>query len=209
MDSLPGNSHAGKEKETKKLERVTMSDVTRLKQPLGRRFLNTFIAGDPKQVTRDVIFDVLIPAARDLLTDVATRAVEQLIHGDSRTSRARANRPSGTNGYVSYNRFSSSTGSSILNRREEERRPLTREIPSVDDLVIGTRAEAEVIIDRMFDIVNRWEQASVHDLYELVGITGEPIHQNWGWTNMEGANFRRVGTGQYLLILPKIEHLKK
>ena len=198
----------GKEKETKQLERVTMNEVTRRKQPLGRRFLSTFIAGDPKKVTQDVIMEVLIPAARDLITDVVTRAFEQWVYGDSKSARSRPSRPSGTGGYVSYNRFSSSSGSSILNRREEERRP-SRDIPSVDDLVVGTRAEAETVIDRMFDIVNRWEQASVHDLYELVGITGEPIHQNWGWTNMEGSNFRRVGTGEYLLIFPKIEYLKK
>ena len=204
---LPSNSNAGRDREAKNLERVTMNEVTRRKKPIMQRLVSTFIAGDPKQAAQSVIFDVFIPAARDLIADMVTRGFEEWFYGDHRTARSRtANRPSGANGYVSYNRFSSSTTSTPIHRREEERRP-ARSVNSIDDLVVATRAEAETIIDRMFDIVNRWEQATVHDLYELVGITGEPIDTKWGWTSMEGATFRRIGNG-YLLVLPKIEPLK-
>lgn len=206
---LPGNSNVGKDRENKNLEQITVNEVTRRKKPLGQRLLGTFIAGDPKQAIQDVIFDVMVPAARDMLVDGFTRGFEQWFYGDNRSARARgASRPSGGNGYVSYNRYASSAPSSSLARREEDRTAkVPRNVHSPDDLVVGTRAEAETIIDRMFDIVNRWEQATVHDLYELVGITGEPIDQKWGWTSMEGATFRRIGSG-YLLVLPKLEPLR-
>lgn len=204
---IPSNSNVGKEREQKSLEKVTTGEVTRRKQPLTRRFLSTFVAGDPKKVVQDVIFDVLIPAARDMIIDGVTRGFEQWVYGDNRMSRTRANsRPSGANGYVSYNRFASST---VPSRRDDDRqaaRP-AKNANSVDDLIVGTRVEAQAIIDRMFDIVNRWEQASVHDLYELVGVTGDPIDTKWGWTSMEGATFRRINDG-YLLMLPKLEPLR-
>lgn len=207
---LPGNSNVGKDREHKKLEQITVNEVSRRKKPLGQRLFSTFIAGDPKQVVQDVIFNVMIPAARDMIVDAATRGFEQWFYGDDRTARSRStSRPSGGNGYVSYNRFASGTPTSALARRDDVRpgnRP-ARDMHSPDDIVVGTRAEAEMIVDRLFDIVNRWEQATVHDLYELVGITGEPIDQKWGWTSMEGATFRRIGTG-YLLVLPKLEPLR-
>lgn len=206
---LPGNSNVGKDREQKKLEKITTSEVTRRPQPISKRFLSTFIQGDPKQALQNAVFDVFLPAAKDMIVDMFTRGVEEWIYGDNRTARSRTpNRPSGSNGYVSYNRYSSGTPSSVLGRREEERPNRSiRNTHSPDDLVVGTRAEAESIIDRMFDIVNRWEQATVHDLYELVGITGEPIDHKWGWTSMEGATFRRIGNG-YLLVLPKLESLR-
>lgn len=207
---LPSNSNVGKDREHKDLTQITVNEVTRRKKPLGQRLLSTFIAGDPKQAFQDVIFDVMLPAARDMVIDGFTRGVEQWFYGDARTARSRnTSRPSGTNGYVSYNRFASNTQGSTVARRDEDRSPkVPRNVASPDDLVVGTRVEAESIIDRMFDIVSRWEQATVHDLYELVGITGEPIDQKWGWTNMEGATFRRIGSG-YLLVLPKLEPLRQ
>lgn len=207
---LPGNSNVGKDRTDKNLEQITVNAVSRRKKPLGQRFFSTFVAGDPKKVVQDVILDVLMPAARDMIADVVTRGFEQWIYGDSRTARSRTgSRPGGTNGYISYNRYSANTPASMSPRREEDRGSsrAARNATSLDDLVVGTRAEAETIIDRLFDIVSRWEQATVHDLYELVGITGEPIDQKWGWTSMEGSTFRRIGTG-YLLVLPKIEPLR-
>jgi hypothetical protein len=204
---LPSNSNTSRAPKPEKLERITTGEVTRRKKPLGSRLLGAFIAGDPKQAATNAIFDVFLPAAKDMIVDMFTRGVEEWFYGDARSARSRTpNRPTGGNGYVSYNRFSSPATSA---RREEGRsfgRP-NRLAETLDDLVVGTRAEAESIIDRMFDIVGKYEQATVHDLYELVGITGEPIDTKLGWTSMEGATFRRIGNG-YLLLLPKIEHLK-
>jgi len=62
--------------------------------------------------------------------------------------------------------------------------------------------EAEEVIDRMFDLVSRYEVVTVADLYELVGVSGEYTDAKWGWTDLRGAAAMRIRDG-YLLDLPR------
>jgi len=75
-----------------------------------------------------------------------------------------------------------------------------------DEIVLATRAEATEVIDRLFDLVSKYEQASVSDLYDLVGLEATYADEKWGWRDVRGAGAVRVGGG-YLLDLPKPEQL--
>jgi hypothetical protein len=55
--------------------------------------------------------------------------------------------------------------------------------------------------------VSQYEQATVNDLYELVGVSGNFTDENYGWTDIRGAGITRI-RGGYLLDLPKAELLK-
>ena len=71
-----------------------------------------------------------------------------------------------------------------------------------DEIVLETRAEAEEVIDRLFDLVSRYESATVADLYELVGLPSSHTDHKWGWTDVRGAGATRTRDG-YLLDLPE------
>lgn len=75
-----------------------------------------------------------------------------------------------------------------------------------DEIILATRVEAEEVVDRLFDLVGRYESASVSDLYSLVGISGNFTDEKWGWTDLRGAGVERVRNG-YLLDLPRPEPL--
>lgn len=207
MEDLPSNSRNSRGAEEKKIEKITSGEVKRVRKPLHRRLIETFAFGDPKQVAQQVLFEVLVPAAKDLAADAFNQMVDRyLFSGDSRPRTSRGySRPSGSGGYVSYNRFSSQ--SSAPQRRDDDRGRPSRSAIEIDDLYTETRAEAREVIDRMFDIVDRYRQATVHDLYELMGISPEPIHHKWGWTDMQGSSVRQTSRG-YLLVLPDISPLK-
>jgi hypothetical protein len=70
-----------------------------------------------------------------------------------------------------------------------------------DEIVLQSRTEAEEVIDRLFDLVSRYDTATVADLYELVGIQGSHTDHKWGWTDLRGADVSRTRDG-YLLDLP-------
>ena len=76
-----------------------------------------------------------------------------------------------------------------------------------DEIVLGSRAEAEEVIERMFDIVGRYTTATVADLYELVGVRSTHVDQKWGWSDMRGAGVTRVRDG-YLLELPDVQPME-
>jgi hypothetical protein len=72
--------------------------------------------------------------------------------------------------------------------------------------VLDQRAEAEEVIDRLFDVVSRYGSASVADLYELVGLDSTHTDHKWGWEELTGAGVSRI-RGGYLLDLPEPEPL--
>jgi hypothetical protein len=211
MDNYPSNSRTAKapeeETEPKKINSVVTGEVTRRKKPLGKRFTETFVGGDISTVANYVVLEVLIPAAKDMMSDAVSQGIDRMLFGESRgSSRSRSSRPSGTNGYVSYNRMGAKPPSREgLN--EFARRPERRSSHDFDEIILATRAEAEEVIDRLFDLVNQYQQATVADLLELVGVSSNHVDHKWGWTDIRGAGVTKIRNG-YLLDLPKPESIQ-
>jgi hypothetical protein len=211
VEEFPTNSHRAKkginEDQPKKIEKVVVGSVVRQKKPLGRRFLDTFFGGDAQGVVGYVMMDVLIPAAKDMIADAVTTGIERMIFGEVRsTSRRSSIRSNPSGGYVSYNRFSSGQTAG----RREDPRDISRRARSshdFDEIILATRVEAQEVIDSLFDLISNYEAATVSDLYELVGVSGNYTDEKWGWTDIRGAGVTRVRNG-YLLDLPRPEQLK-
>ena len=203
----PSNRHSQPkdDKNTdKKIEAVVSGEVVRRKKPLRKRFSETFVGGDARSVASYVFLDVLIPAAKDMVADAMSMGVEKMLYGDVRSSSRRPRGANTNTGYVSYNRFGSS------NTRPEPRVPnpsrRSRANHDFDEIILATRVEAEEVVDRLFDLVSRYEVATVSDLYELVGVAPNYTDDKYGWTDIRGAGVQRVRNG-YLLDLPKPEPL--
>lgn len=187
----------------KKVEKITEGTVVRRKKSLGKRFKEVFVSGDSKSVGHYVLLEVLLPAVKDMIADVASTYVDRTLFGEGRSGHRRPGmshaRPTGTPGYVSYNRFGPA-GS-----REDARPSLSRQARathSFDELVIATRVEAEAVISSLYDLLEKYQQATVEDLYDLVGETPQYTDSKWGWTDLRTAGVTRSGGG-YLLALPK------
>ena len=203
---FPPNSEASKSRpvEDKDVKRVTTKEPVRRKKSLRKQFSETFVAGDAKSAIRYAALDVLLPAARDTIVETLQQYVEKLFMGDSRR-RFRGSTPpqSGPTGYVSYNRLSPSTRIAgpgrVMSRQARARH-------NFDEIVLEERAEAEEVIDRLFDLVSRYESASVADLYELVGLESSHTDNKWGWTDVRGSGVTRTRDG-YLLDLPEPQPL--
>lgn len=218
MDDFPSNSHKSRtpspvdEKRVapepeKRVEKIVEGTVIQRKKPLGRRFMETFFSGDAHGVVSYIIVDVLLPAAKDTVADAVSQGFERLLFGEVRsTSRRTGARPSGSSGFVSYNRYSSSSPARREEPRGREISPRARATHDFDEIILATRSEAEEVVGRLFDVVARYEAATVADLYELLGLTAKFTDDKWGWTDLRGAGVTRVRNG-YLLDLPRPEPL--
>lgn len=213
MENYPSNSNKAKDPvedrtETKKIESVVTNEVARRKTPLGKRLAETFIGGDAKSVAGYVVLEVLVPAAKDMIADAFSQGVERMIYGEVRsTSRRTGVRPGGTNGYTAYNRITQSNNKPRSGLDEFSKRDPSRKARSnhdFDEIVIATRVEADLVLQRMYDILEQYDTATVADLYELVGITPAYTDGKWGWSALPGAGITRIREG-YLLDLPKPE----
>ena len=71
----------------------------------------------------------------------------------------------------------------------------------VSDVILATREEADKVIERLIDILEKYDVASLADLYDLLGLQTSPIDNKWGWTYLGSVQVRQIRQG-YLLDLP-------
>lgn len=215
MEEFPSNSQRSKEEppeQSKRVEKIVTGQVIHRKKPLGKRFSEIFFGGDAKGVGNYVLMDVIIPAVKDTVVDALTQAVERIFFGENRPANRRgSSTPRPSYGHVNYTNYSGKTRPEP--RREEARTYSSRRAAgthSIDEIILATRIEAEEVVDRLGDLIEKYESASIADLYELVGLTGNFTDNKWGWTSMQGAGVARTRNGgapAYLLDLPKPEPL--
>lgn len=203
-EEFPPNSDRSKlgEYEEKKVERVTTSEPIRKKKGLGKQFKNTFFGGDAKTAMQFVIFGVMVPAAKEAIVDAVREGVERIVFGDTRSKRGAPS--SGPAGYIAYNRYAPSGPGPAAPPRTLSRRARARH--DFGEIVLTSRAEAEEVIDRLYDLIGKYEVATVADLYDLVGLDSTHADYKWGWSDIRGAGVARVRSG-FLLDLPDPEPL--
>lgn len=69
------------------------------------------------------------------------------------------------------------------------------------DIILPSRNDAEVVIERLTDAIEMYATVTVEDLYDLIGITGDFTDGKYGWTTPRGMRVVRVPDG-YILDLP-------
>jgi hypothetical protein len=203
---FPPNSESSKKgkPDPKVVTPVVKSGAVRRRKSLRKQFSETFVGGDFRTAVRYVMFDVLLPAARDTIVEAGAQGIEKLIYGDARRSRGATRPYTGDLGHIAYNRIATQNSRMPGPQRVLSRQARARH--NFDEIVLDDRAEAEEVIDRLFDLVSRYESASVADLYELVGLSSSHTDHKWGWSDLHGAGVSRI-RGGYLLDLPEPEPL--
>jgi hypothetical protein len=197
---FPSNSHSRKNKcEEKdgppKMEKVIKGRVVRSKKSIPKRIMETLVGDDVNSVGGYILHDVLIPAVKSTLSDIVQGGIEMLLFGERKSSRNKRDSGRST---VSYNSFSNS-------QHRNERRDISsksRSRHNFDDIILSSRGEAYDVLNHLVDLTIDYKEATVADLYDLVGISEDFTDRKYGWTDLGGATVSRVRDG-YLLNLPK------
>lgn len=211
MDSeFPGNSRIRKaapsqREEKPKQEAVVRSNVVRRKKPLGKRFAETF-GGDARGTGSFVIMDILMPAAKDMIVDAFTMGVERMVFGDSAPRGRRPGHNVFRQGNVGHTRYDqpSSIG------RRDPREGMSRRARTnfeFDEILLSQRVEADEVLDRLFGLVEKYEAATVADLYDMINEDPKFTDYKYGWIDLTGSRVVRARGGGYLLDLPRPEPL--
>lgn len=194
--------------EREKVEAVVTGTVVRRKKPLGRRLLETFFGSeDARGVWQYVTEDVLIPAAKDMVTDAITGGVERAIFGEVR-GRGRGPRGGSGGNYVSYNRYSSGGAPIGGGRPDNSRREISRNARAsheFDELVYATKAEAAGVLDKLLFLIDKYGVATVADFYEASDVDARFTDEKYGWSELRDADVVRVRGGGYIITLPRTD----
>lgn len=225
MDEFPSNSHkAASEKkvlpgspvpddtapEDKHIEPVVTGKVMVRKKTLGRRMREMFFSGDSSSVGGYLLKDVLIPALQNTITDLVTQGIEQVFYGEVRTGRRGGpSRPSGYgSNHISYNDQyrtrptpATSTQRSSVSTPPYQR-PSNPSVYQMGEVTVESRVDAEVVVDRMGDLIEQYGAASVADLNSLLKQSSSYVDHSWGWDSMGGVDIKRDRWG-FRIILPE------
>lgn len=185
------------EEPKKKIEKVVNGKVIVKKKGLGSKLKDLFFGEDLKTSVENTVTDILVPAAKDAVSDAITGTVETLLFGRA-GGRRYSRRPSAFSDYrpkVNY-------ASPFRDERDRDReRPYRSARASLNDIILESRGEAEHVLDILLEQIERYDKVSVADLYEAVGVIGNYTDNNYGWTELGSARIQRVRDG-YMLNLP-------
>lgn len=194
--AFPPKSQLKEKKPEKKVEKVISGKVMTRKKPLGRKFSETFLGDDIGNVRSYILFDVVIPAIKDTISNVVSNGIEMLLFGETRSVGKKKN-----GSYTSYSNYYSNRD------RDSRREPVRGASHNFRDIILETRGEAEEVLSNLVDIVYDYGSASVADLYDLVGVTGNFTDNKYGWTDLSGTRVNRARGGGYIIDLPRVESL--
>ena len=205
MPRLEDNSYATRserDRNREPLEKVTTGTVTKKKKTVGRKILDTFLSEKLDDVGDYIRYNIFGPGVKSLIYDVVMSTFSMMFWGDaSYGGRGRDRRDSG--GRRAYDRVYDDRRSS--GGRDRGSRPAY----DYDDIFFETRDDAERVLDRLYDQLDRYGKARVADLYEAAGISAEGNYtvNYYGWYSLRGSGAYPTSEG-WALDLPKCESLR-
>lgn len=205
--NAPGNSHVSKERreearEQPRTKRVTRGKIRRKKKSWVTKLSDSFLADtDATSVVEYIVHDVLIQAAKGMIDDMLRGSLDMMLWGDRGSGRSRRDRRDRDGrSHVSYTKYYDDRDRDRTRRSMSDRARSTHEF---DEIILDSRGEAEEVMDCLGDIIYKYGQATVADLYDLVGITAKHTDYKYGWTDLRNAKApSRIRDG-YLLNLPR------
>ena len=199
LEDLKPNSNKYKEEKSAETENkrvikpVTTDVIVEKKKKRGRVVSALFGEEEVGSIKDYLLFDVVIPAIRNTIVDSVTNTVEMIFGVDPR----RSNRKGGPYA-VSYSSYYKS------GNRNDRRDDVVDRDSGYDyrDITFRSRVAADEALYNLRELIEDYETASISDLYELVGITGDFQDHKWGWRDLDRARVIRVRNG-YAIDLPR------
>lgn len=185
----------------KKIEKVVTGEVEVKEKSMGSRLKGLFFGEDFRNVVRYVGAEVLMPALRSTIVDMTTRGVERAVWGES----PRRQRPPNFYGHTSYATPVSRTRQTMLPDQPPHYSAARGSSPRPGhDLILQNRDEAELVVERMIDILRQYEVVSVADVNALCDLESKHTDHKWGWYYLGNVQVRQTRQG-YLIDLPPAE----
>lgn len=183
------------------------SPAMKIKQPLSKKFMDTFIQGDITDVVSHIVHDILIPSAIETIGDMGHNLVDGMIYGDD-APRRRSRR------YRTEGRSSLDRGSSVRGARSREQALHNRRSLHFDDIALNDYDDAIACIQELKMIIEEYDRpATVTDLYSIISWDNYIDHttDRYGWYKIDN-RVRPIriyvdGEEKWTINLPKAEYL--
>ncbi len=187
------------EAEQKEAQKVVKGNVRRHQKTTSERIKEQL---NIENFWDELIFNVLIPSAKEIFDVCITNTKDILLYGEVRDGRA--SRSGNRGGYVAYD------GYSRRSPRRRDREAARRARFDFSDIEFDDLDDIDDVIKEMKDIWTVYNEISVAQFYQAVGVEVKPTDNNWGWIDIRvftNADTYKVRTSDgriaWVLDLPK------
>ncbi len=191
---LPKEVKPKEEVTEKKLDKVVTGPVKVRKKSGLRKFADDVIQEDVRNVKSYIFTEVIIPAIKTTISDVVSNGIDMILYGETRGRRGGSGRGLSKISYRDY------YDRDRRKDRDRERRPAGYDF---DEIIFNNKGEAEAVLFRMDEIIDRYGVVTVADFYELAGEPGKWTDNKYGWMDLRDVSPVRVRDG-YIIPLPKV-----
>jgi hypothetical protein len=196
MENYKGNSNVSKENlEKKRIEPITQQ-VTVKKESELKKFKQQFFSEDVKSVRGHIFMNVIIPGIQRLLSDTVKNGIDWFIYGVKGTSSQSGMRNVSYSNY--YDKMRSGGTPTIPNSAYNK-----PNIYSINDVSFRDRGEAEEVLLRMREVIDKYGMASIADFYDMISQKHTFTDNKYGWRDLKDTEVIRVRDG-YSIQFPKI-----
>ena len=178
---------------------VVKGKVIRKETSKARRAWIRFVGEDLPDVKDHFLDDVLFPALRNMIFDGFTDGLSMLLfHEVGRVGR----KSGGRRDYSSYSYSGNRRRDRDRRRDDDYYEDEDRKKPSIDDVILESRSDAESVLEDLRDYIEDYDQVSVAYYYGLCGITPDYTDESWGWDSLRTANVTHA-RGGFRINLPR------
>lgn len=191
-------------------KRTIQGEAVIKKKSTFAKIRDMFISEDADKVGDYILMDVIVPAVKRAIVDTIKSSADMIFGTKGSTSTSGTKYIYGGNGpYVTY-------GSSSTKKQSEP------SVPNRDPFDFGyiefkkfdnteaNRADAELVVETMCDIIDSYKKAYVADLCDIIKAPCEYTANYYGWTDLRDvAPIKIPGTTHFYLKFPKAIPLDK
>lgn len=159
-------------------------------------FKDSLISKDRIDLGSYLVRDVIVPTIQNTILDY----LSMKFFGTSQMVRPRANygktlfdygRQAFNYGGQYQNNYNYGRSTGYPNAQQNN----TRNSVDYRNIVLLTPDDAKAVVDNLRGRIYRFNEATVSDLYDAIGVTASYVDDDWGWTNANDIGIKRVPEG--------------
>jgi hypothetical protein len=199
VDTEEQNDVVEEPKKARRTGRVI--SATRKKKSLVQSIAETIAGEDTQNVTSYILYEVLIPAAKNTIQEMITSGIEMFLYGEKRDAgRSRGRDRDRT--IVSYGSYYKSRDRDE-DRRDRRRMGSHNDRFGLNDIYFDNHSDAEEVLDELCNRLEKYDAVTVADYFDLANIEGATwAHEKYGWESLKKAYNTHTRHG-WAIVLPE------
>jgi hypothetical protein len=153
-------------------------------------------------IVQDIIGGFIIPLVKGSVLAI----VERALYGEQGAPGPGPSLGVGRTSYQSHLQQKQMFPVSVQQTRFQNYQKVRSQFPQLEDLAFRNEEEATIVVNALYDRIERTSYASVADLYEIVGLkVPDFTYVQFGWSMVQLAQYelRQLPAGGVLLVLPR------